>query len=516
MKIIMSKYSVIRVVPQSRPAQARNLGRRLALALGFSTALSAMAFGLLPVTGAAQADPVYVKEAQIPGFAALVAAVKPAVVSVQVKSDKSEEEEEASAFFGVPGFDQLPDDHPLKRFFRDFQEQRNFRFHDKGQKPRERIVSLGSGFFYSADGYVVTNNHVVDSGNVFSVTLDDGTQLDAKLVGKDPRTDLAVLKVNDKGRKFTYVGFADDNKMQIGDWVLAVGNPFGLGGTVTAGIISARGRDIGAGVYDDFIQIDAAVNRGNSGGPTFNLNGQVVGINTAIFSPSGGSVGIAFAIPASTAEQVVRQLIAKGAVERGWLGVQIQPVTKEVAESVGLNKAKGALIADPLDGPAAKAGIKAGNIIVSINGAEVADARDLARKIAAIRPDEVAVLGVWRNGKQENIKVKIAAQPNDKAAASDKSSKDKSATLASYGLAVAAAEDGRGVVIIDMDSDSEAAEKGARPGDIIRSINNRDIKTPAELQAGLNEAAKKGRSAVLLRIESDGVNHFITLSVQKK
>jgi len=513
MKILMSRAL------SARGAPARACSRRAAPALGFFAVLSAALWGGLPAgafAGAAQAAPVYVKETPIPGFAALVAAVKPAVVSVQVKSDKSEEEEEAGAFFGAPGFDQLPDDHPLKRFFRDFQEQHNFRFRDKGQKPRERVISLGSGFFYSADGYVVTNNHVVDSGNVFSVTLDDGTQLDARLVGKDPRTDLAVLKVKDKGRKFAYVDFADDSKMQVGDWVLAVGNPFGLGGTVTAGIISARGRDIGASVYDDFIQIDAAVNRGNSGGPAFNLNGQVVGINTAIFSPSGGSVGIAFAIPASTAGQVVRQLIAKGAVERGWLGVQIQPVTQEIADSVGLSPAKGALVADPLDGPAAKAGIKAGNIIVSINGAAIADARELARKIANIRPGDSVVLGVWRNGRRDNVTVKIAAQPSDKAAAGDKGGKDKSAMLARYGLAVAPADDGRGVVVTDMDSDSEAAEKGMRPGDIIRSINNRDIKSPAELQAGLNDAVKKGRSAVLLRIESEGFSHFIALSVPKK
>lgn len=497
-----------------------------AAGLSISAALTAAALFSAPAGGfisAARADPVSVQTVQMPGFAALVSAVKPAVVSVQVKSNKSDDSDNFNGFFDIPGFDQLPDDHPLKRFFRDFQEQRDFRFRGQGRggqtqrgaRPPARMVAQGSGFFYSADGYVVTNNHVINSGNSYSVMLDDGTELPAKLVGSDSRTDLAVLKVEAKGRKFPYVAFADDNKMHIGDWVVAVGNPFGLGGTVTAGIISARGRDIGAGVYDDFIQIDAAVNRGNSGGPTFNVSGQVVGINTAIFSPSGGSVGIAFAIPASTAEQVVKQLIAKGSVSRGWLGVQIQPVTKEIADSVGLAKAKGALIADPMDGPAAKAGIKAGNIIVSVNGAEVADARDLARKIAAVAPNETVKLGVWRNGRLEEVRVKIAAQPTDKNAAALNADADKADTVENYGLMVAPAEDGKGVVITDIDTDSEAAEKGLRPGDIICSLNNKDIKTPADLQAGLTAAAKQGRSAVLLRIEAKGVSHFVALSVQK-
>lgn len=490
-------------------------------ALGFSAALTASAV-FLPQAGgfigAARAAPVYVDNVQIPGFTAVAAAVKPAVVSVQVKSSQSDDGDDVfNNIFGGQGFEQLPDDHPLKRFFRDFQDRHNYRPRNKGQKQRERLVAQGSGFFYSEDGYVVTNNHVVSSGDAYSVTLDDGTQLEAKLIGKDSRTDLAVLKVNDKGRKFAYVGFADDNKIHIGDWVMAVGNPFGLGGTVTAGIISARGRDIGAGVYDDFIQIDAAVNRGNSGGPTFNLNGQVVGINTAIFSPSGGSVGIAFAIPASAAEQVVRQLMANGRVERGWLGVQIQPVSAEIAESVGLNKAKGALIVDPMNGPAAKAGIKAGNIVLSVNGTDVNDARDFARKIANIHPGDMVKLGVWRNGRQENVEVKLAAQPKDDSASALRSADAaKSDTVESYGLEVAPADDGRGVVITDMDSDSEAAEKGLRPGDIILSVNNKDIKTPKDLQAGLAEAAKRGRAAVLLRIESQGIGYFITLSVQKK
>ena len=252
--------------------------------------------------------------------------------------------DDSGQIFGDQDWNDLPDGHPLKRFFREFRgdnggqlrpfdrrggEQRRFGRRDRGGP---RPTSQGSGFFISEDGYVVTNNHVVQDGTTFTVVTDDGRELDAKLIGTDPRTDLAVLKV-DGGGKFTYVDFADDAKVRVGDWVVAVGNPFGLGGTVTAGIVSARGRDIGAGPYDDFIQIDAAVNRGNSGGPAFNLNGQVVGINTAIFSPGGGgNVGIAFAIPASTAREVVGDLMKDGSVERGWLGVQIQPVTPEIAD----------------------------------------------------------------------------------------------------------------------------------------------------------------------------------------
>ncbi len=236
------------------------------------------------------------------------------------------------------------------------------------------------------NGYLVTNNHVVSDGSAFNVILNDGTELEAKLVGKDSRTDLAVLKVDDK-RKFSYVTFADDSKVRVGDWVVAVGNPFGLGGTVTAGIISARGRDIGSGPYDDYLQVDAAVNRGNSGGPTFNLNGEVVGINTAIFSPSGGNVGIAFAIPASVAQDVVNDLMTHGEVSRGWLGVQIQPVDQGYRRSLGLAEASGALVVEPQAGSAQeKAGIKKGDVITAVNGDTIKGPRELARKIAMMRP----------------------------------------------------------------------------------------------------------------------------------
>lgn len=488
--------------------------------IGLSTALAgAMVFTVpgISVTSVF-AKPVFVEGAQQPGFADIVTQVKPAVVSVQVKSNKRQDNERFSDFFGGPGMDQLPDDHPLKRFFKDFNDSKK-QSQKASPNAKTRPVAQGSGFFISDDGYLVTNNHVVADGTAYSVVLDDGTELDAKLIGTDPRTDLAVLKVSDK-RKFAYVDFADDSKVRVGDWVVAVGNPFGLGGTVTAGIVSARGRDIGASVYDDFIQIDAAVNRGNSGGPTFNLNGQVVGINTAIFSPSGGSVGIAFAIPSSTAKQVVDQLIKKGSVERGWIGVQIQPVTKEIADSIGLKDAKGAMVADPMDGPAAKAGIKAGDAIISVNGTSISDARDLARHIANVTPGDTATLGVWRNGKQIDVKVKIASMPKNQNKSNGMSSSgdqnSSSETLDDYGLTVTPSEDGPGLVVTNVDSDSDAADKGIHAGDVIISVNSREVKKASDMTDAIKEAQKSGRSAVLLQVETNDQNRFVALPIAKK
>lgn len=492
-----------------------NLRKSIA-AISLSTALTAAAFSAVPIGFSAQAyaAPVFVNTVQQPGFADVVEKVKPAVVSVQVKSNIQRNDPSFGSFFGGPGFDQLPDNHPLKRFFRDFEGRQ--RPQAPGQrKGRPRPVAQGSGFFISEDGYVVTNNHVVSDGTAFSVVLDDGTELDAKLIGTDPRTDIAVLKVT-SDRKFTYVDFADDNKVRIGDWVVAVGNPFGLGGTVTAGIISARGRDIGAGVYDDFIQIDAAVNRGNSGGPTFNLNGQVVGINTAIFSPSGGNVGIAFAIPASTGSDVVKQLINGGSVKRGWIGIQIQPVTREIADSIGLKDAKGALVADPMDGPAAKAGIKAGDAIVSVNGQAVGDARDLARKVAAIAPGTAVTLGVWRNGKQDDVKVTIVAMPKDQ-------NNPEQATpavggeeedLTQFGLTVVPSEDNTGLVVTNVDPDGDAAESGIRPGDVILSINNQPVASVATMNEIIKKARKAGRNSILVQVSKNDQNRFIALPLR--
>ncbi|MCB1417949.1 MAG: Do family serine endopeptidase, partial [Notoacmeibacter sp.] len=370
----------------------------------------------------------------------------------------------------------------------------------------------------SEDGYLVTNNHVIKGGQAFTVVMDDGTELDAKLVGSDARTDLAVLKV-EEARKFTYVEFADDSKVRVGDWVVAVGNPFGLGGSVTAGIVSARGRDIGAGPYDDFIQIDAAVNRGNSGGPAFNLNGQVIGINTAIFSPSGGNVGIAFAIPASTAKDVVMDLMDDGAIERGWLGVQIQPVTKDIAESVGLADGKGALVSQPTEnGPALAAGVKAGDIITSVNDETVASPRELARKIGGLKPDTDVKVGVWRNGKAETLTVKLAKMPKDDQMASLEKGDSPAAPaepsmLEDFGLTVTPSDTGAGVVITDVDPGSDAADRGLQAGDVIVSVNSNGVASAADIEKAAAEASGAGRKAILLQVERNGANRFVALPV---
>jgi len=345
----------------------------------------------------------------VPSFADVIEQVKPAVVAVKVKVQNVADRDDDSDApqFSMPD---LPPGHPMERFFRQFRDgQRGQERGQRQERPRQFGQSLGSGFFISADGYVVTNNHVVDKGSEVQVTMDDGKTLDAKVIGTDSKTDLALLKV--EGNDFPYVRLAGQ-KARIGDWVVAIGNPFGLGGTVTAGIVSAQHRDIGAGPYDDFIQIDASVNKGNSGGPTFNLAGEVVGVNTAIFSPSGGNVGIAFAIPASTVDQIVTSLKDKGSVTRGFIGVQMQPVTKEIAEAIGLKEPRGALVAEAIkDGPAAKAGIKTGDTIVAVDGEPIKEAKDLSRKVAQVAPGKSLSITLYRDGKERNVTLEVASQP---------------------------------------------------------------------------------------------------------
>jgi serine protease Do len=347
----------------------------------------------------------------IPSFADVIERVKPAVVSVRVKvqqvADRNQDNDDEGPSFNLPN---LPPGSPFERFFREFRGQQG----PQGQRPGPRGGQMrqaqGSGFFISADGYLVTNNHVVENGSQVEVLMEDGTTHDAKVVGTDPKTDLALLKV-DGGGDFPFVKLAAQ-KARVGDWVLAVGNPFGLGGTVTAGIVSAQHRDIGQGPYDDFIQIDAPVNRGNSGGPTFNLAGEVVGVNTAIFSPSGGNVGIAFAIPAGTVDQVVSSIKDSGSVTRGFIGVQMQPVTKEIAEAIGLKEPKGALVAEALkDSPAAKAGIKTGDTIVAVDGQPIKEAKDLSRKIATVAPGKSVSLTLYRKGEERTVSVEVGKQP---------------------------------------------------------------------------------------------------------
>ncbi|MGX7876186.1 Do family serine endopeptidase [Mesorhizobium sp. ORM6] len=491
----------------------------IAGAIGFG----AYATGTTPVL----ADAVRVQTAQMPGFADLVERVTPAVVSVKVKAKVQSTAD--GGFNDQNGFDNLPDNPQLRRFFREFRgfgdQGGGFGMRRFGHRDRNngepRPVAQGSGFFISEDGYLVTNNHVVSEGSAFTVVTNDGKEFNAKLIGTDQRTDLAVLKVDGGGNKFTYVDFADDSKVRIGDWVVAVGNPFGLGGTVTAGIVSARGRDIGAGPYDDFIQIDAPVNRGNSGGPTFNLNGQVVGINTAIFSPSGGSVGIAFDIPASTAKQVVEDLMKSGSVQRGWLGVEIQPVTSDIAESLGLKSDRGALVSSAQDaGPGKKAGIAAGDIITQVDGKDVASPKELARMIGALAPGKSVDVTVWRNGKSQSVKVDLGTLPVSEKQASNDSNKQpapaaKSHTLAALGLTITKSDNDKGLVVTDVDPDSAAADHGIQPGDVITSINSNKVNTTDDVSKAMTDAAKAGRKAVLMQITRDDSNRFVALPVAK-
>lgn len=488
-----------------------------------------------PMINYALAAPVEVKQAQqVPSFADVVAAVTPAVVSVRVSSRATPASDDAEdGFFGNPDFNQLPDDHPFKRFFKEFGPDNQFgnqggpdqnhwkRFGNRDNKPRLRPTSQGSGFFISEDGYLVTNNHVVDGGAAFTVLLSDGTELDAKLIGRDPRTDLAVLKVNDK-RKFAYVQFADDSKVRVGDWVVAVGNPFGFGGTVTAGIVSARSRDLG-GAYDDFLQIDAAVNRGNSGGPSFNLNGEVVGINTAIFSPNGGNAGIAFAIPASVAKDVVGKLIKGGDIQRGWLGVKIEPVTQDVADSLGLSEAAGALVNEPQSGsPGEKAGIKVGDVITAVNGETVKGPKELARLIGSMDPGKTVDVSIWRDGKLITVKLTLGTLPDENKMASAQSGQSQpdtqqqssaAQTLDQLGLEVVPSDDGNGVQVSSVDPNSDAADKGVKAGQKITSINNQEVKSAADIQRIVQSAKKDGRKKALFQLEDQTGNRFVALPI---
>jgi serine protease Do len=489
-----------------------------ALALGIAGALSAQTV----VPGQyALAEPVRVDAAAPQNFSPVVAAVKPAVVSVRVKTEEQPKMMSSRGPGGMPGFEDLPDGHPLKRFFRRFGGD-PFGGAPNGATPHRQPhrygMSQGSGFFITGDGYVVTNEHVVNGGKEFTVVTDDGEEYEARLIGADERTDLALLKVEAK-TDFPYVEFADGPPM-VGEWVVAVGNPFGLGGSVTAGIVSARGRDIGAGPYDDFIQIDAPVNRGNSGGPAFNVKGQVIGVNAAIYSPSGGNVGIAFAIPASTASSVIADLKDDGTVVRGWLGVQIQPVSKDIAESVGLDQAKGAIVAEAQpDSPALAAGIRSGDTILTVDGKTVDGPRDLARMIAGYPPETEVTLGIWRDGERQDIEVTLGQLQDKKTVASlEKTGKD-TAFVDSLGVELAsaarvgAAE--RGVVVTGVADDSPVIAKGLKQGDVILEVAGKPVSDPGDVAGAVMSASESGRKAVLMRVESNGTTRFVAVPVAR-
>jgi serine protease Do len=471
-------------------------------------AIGGVALGTAPQMSQAAIAATTVAPVGPASFADVVDRVKGAVVSVKVKiSDASDEQSEQ------PQLPQFAPGSPLDRFFRQFGEGQDG--DAPGMKPRHPHLQMaqGSGFFISADGYIVTNNHVVDHATDVTVTTVDGKTIPAKVIGTDAKTDLALLKVKEGG-DYPFVSFADQAP-RVGDWVIAVGNPFGLGGTVTAGIVSARGRDIGSGPYDDFLQIDAPVNRGNSGGPTFNGEGQVVGVNTAIFSPSGGSVGIGFAISSDVVKSVVQSLKDHGSVARGWLGVEIQPVTADIADSLGIKAASGALVSRAQPGsPAAAAGVKTGDVITSVNGESVADPKELARKIALLGPTKTAELSVIRDGAKQTISVKLAAMAAGKEAKADSSS-DQGDQLAKLGLTVEPARNGgEGVRVADVDPDGVAAEKGLQAGDVILNAGGKPVSSASDISAAFDAAKASGHKAVLLRVKSGDTFHYVALSTQ--
>ena len=432
-------------------------------------------------------------------FADLVAKVKPAVISVRVKFDDAsttalQEGSSLDKFFRQFGFENMPDGVPRRH---------------------EVITGEGSGFFISADGYAVTNNHVVNHATTVQVTTDDGSIYSAKVVGTDPKTDLALIKVDGK-KDFTYVKFANHNP-RVGDWVIAVGNPFGLGGTVTAGIVSARGRDIGSGPYDDYIQIDAPINKGNSGGPAFDVNGDVIGVNTAIVSPSGGSVGIGLDIPADTAKLVVAQLKDKGHVTRGWMGVEVQPVTTEIADSLGMKKVEGALVDRAQAGsPASQAGIAVGDVIEAINGAPVKSSRDLARKVAILAPGTAVKLDILHKGEAKTMTLTLGQMPNQQQAkASDESAKP--ATSAPHlGLQLAPATDvpgagDKGVAVLGVEPHGPAADHGFETGDVILDVGGKPVANASQVREALSAAQAQGKHDVLMRVKTADGTRFIAM-----
>ena len=450
------------------------------------------------------------------GFADLAEKLLPAVVNISTTQEMKQSEMEPN--FPIP---KLPPGSPFEDFFRDFMERGR-------PSPHRNSHSLGSGFIIDSSGYIVTNHHVIAEAAEVRVILHDGKQLEAEIIGRDDKTDLALLKV-DSEVPLVAVPFADSDEARVGDWVVAIGNPFGLGGTVTAGIISARARDINSGPYDDYIQTDASINRGNSGGPLFNLQGEVVGVNTAIFSPTGGSIGIGFSIPANLAKPVLAQLRDFGQTRRGWLGVRIQQVTDEIADSLGMSEESGALVAKVNPGePAAKAGIEPGDVIIEFDGKPVPGVRKLQRIVAETDINQPVRVKVWRDEREKVLTVTVGELESFEKAALSKSGDDKKQMTTQFdgmGMTLSSLTpnlrrqfelkdvDG-GVVITDVDKDGQAAERGLRQGDVIVEVGQEEVNSPDQISEKLQEAAKKDKKSVLFLVERDGDLRFIPMKLR--
>ncbi|MEK7819622.1 MAG: DegQ family serine endoprotease [Pseudomonadota bacterium] len=484
------------------------------------TTFRAAALAATLVFGFAPAAPVAARAAP-DSFADLAADLLPKVVNISTSQTIE------GRGFEMP---QLPPGSPFEDFFKEFFDR------NPGAQPQQRprrATSLGSGFIVDPAGFVVTNNHVIQDADEITVVLHDGTRLKAEVVGRDAKTDIAVLKVAPT-TKLSATKFGNSDKARVGDWVIAIGNPFGLGGSVTAGIVSARGRDINAGPYDDFIQTDASINRGNSGGPLFNLEGEVIGINAAIFSPSGGSVGIGFSIPTATAEPVIRQLIKGGEVKRGWLGVHIQAVTDEIAETLGMKSATGALVASVIKGgPAEKSGLQAGDVVLKFDGREVGEMRRLPRLVADTEVGKKVPVVVWRNGRETKLDVtvgqleeeaKVAARGDKKGG--KKGGNGNGVVVGDLGLTVTEAnprarerfkieKEVKGVIVIAVEEEGPSAEKGIRPGDVIVEVGQQEVTKPADIVARIRDAKKAGRKSVLLLVEGQGGLRFVAVRLGK-
>jgi serine protease Do len=513
--------------------------RVAAIALS-SAAVGAVAVGMTSVEAQnppVTTEPVPQNVAPVwPGYADLIEKVMPAVVSVTTKRNANALVGGEQEFPGDPEqferfFEEFegPGSEMFKRFMERFGRGAPFEGMPRGPGPQGEMpmAGAGTGFILHEDGHIATNNHVVAGADEVTVTLHDGRELVAEVVGTDPDTDLALLKIS-ADEPLPYVEFADSDKVRVGDPVIAIGNPFGLGGTVTAGIVSADGRMIGAGRYDDFLQIDAPINRGNSGGPTFDLEGKVIGINTAIHSPSGGNVGIGFAIPANQAKRIIEDLRDDGKVDRGWLGVHIQGLDEDLAQSLGLEEANGALIAQVTpDSPAASAGFQQGDVILSYDGRQIEDLRDLTSAVADTEAGTEVDVVVWRDGSENTIQAEIGQMPGQEqmaALSGDEPPEESDAPKLGLMLSQLTPEareqfelpaDAEGVVVTDVQPGSPAAEKGLQRGDVIVEADRKQVSDPKAIADAVREAAERGDETILLLVQRDGQNRFVAVGLER-